>query len=103
MSEPLPTADSGRANGGKFASGNRFGKGNPNNRRAQEIRNAIIKAIEPSEMAQAARQLLQQAKGGDRQAFAELCDRIIGKPLPMDVEERIAALEKLLQERRSDE
>jgi hypothetical protein len=103
MSEPLPTDVSGRGPGGRFSTGNRAGKGNPNNRRAQKIRNAIIAAIKPAEMAEAAKQLLNQAKGGDRQAFAELCDRIIGKPIPMDVEARISALEKLLQEREDHE
>jgi hypothetical protein len=97
--EPLPTEVNGRGPGGKFTTGNRAGRGNPNNRRAQKIRNAIIRAVAPKEMAEAARQLLKQAKGGDRQAFAELCDRIIGKPIPQDVEERIAALEKTLEER----
>jgi hypothetical protein len=97
--QPLTAVGNGRAADGKFATGNRAGKGNPNNRRAQQIRSAIIKAIKPAEMAEAARQLLKQAKGGDRQAFAELCDRIIGKPIQQDVEERIAALEKTLEER----
>ncbi|HZL35894.1 MAG TPA: hypothetical protein VFC78_11330 [Tepidisphaeraceae bacterium] len=96
--EPSTPAGNGdRAHGGRFAVGNKAGKGNPNNRRAQLIRNAIIKAVKPADMALAAKALLEQAKGGDRQAFAELADRICGKPIPMDLEQRIADLEEALE------
>ena len=47
-------------------------------------------------MAQAARALLEMAKGGDRQAFAELADRVMGKPSPTDLLQRIEVLEQAL-------
>jgi hypothetical protein len=98
MSEPLPTGVNGRTARGTFSVGNKVAKGNPNNRRAQKIRNAIIRAISPKDMAEAAKQLLADAKAGDRQAFAELCDRIIGKPVQSDVLDRIEQLEGMMQE-----
>lgn len=94
--EPLPTGFIGRDGTGRFARGNRLARGNPNNRRAQQIRNSIIEAISPEGMAAAAKKLLAQAQGGDRAAFAELADRACGKPVPSSVEERVSRIEDRL-------
>ncbi len=99
MSEPLPTADNGRLPDGRFGTGNKAGKGNPLNRRAQQIRSALLRAVKPSDVKAAAERLLAMAKEGDRQAFAELLDRTIGRPAQGDLMERIEALEQLLSER----
>jgi hypothetical protein len=99
---PSPAAVSGGGNGrgagGKFGVGNAFGRGNPHNRRAQQIRAALLKAVKPADIKAAAEKLMEAAKGGDRQAFAELLDRTIGRPSPADVLERIERLEELVAE-----
>lgn len=89
-------ADNGRAAGGKFAPGNKFGKGNPLNQRAQQIRMALLRTVTPERMQNAADKLLSQAEAGDRQAFAELCDRTVGRATTADVVERLERLESAL-------
>jgi hypothetical protein len=86
----------GRGDRGKFAPGNTFAAGNPLNKRAQQIRMALLEAVTPEEMGQAARKLLEQAKDGDLRAFAELADRTIGRPTTQDVVERLERLEAAL-------
>jgi hypothetical protein len=90
------TGPSGRGEGGKFTSGNKFAAGNPLNKRAQQIRAALLEAVTPEAMGEAARKLLDQAKGGDLRAFAELADRTIGRPTTQDVVDRLERLEAAL-------
>jgi hypothetical protein len=98
---PLPTGlngGDGRTPGGKFAPGNRLAKGNPNNRRAQQLRNAYIDAVTPEDMREVAVAVAKVAKGGDVAAAKELCDRVIGRPVQQDLLERLERLEELFQQ-----
>jgi hypothetical protein len=97
---PLTPASDGRAAGGRFAPGNKLGRGNPHAKRVNRIRAALMKAVKPEDIRLAAVEIVNQAKAGDLKAFAELLDRTIGRPVPADLEERLAALEQAMQEQR---
>jgi hypothetical protein len=102
-SEPSPTEDNGRDAKGRFGAGNRAGKGNPHNKRAQQIRAALFRVCKPADIETAARALLELAKGGDRFALAELLDRTIGRAVASDLLQRIEALEETLLENTGNE
>lgn len=78
---PLNPAGDGRTSRGTFATGNRFGRGNPANRRAQALRSVFIGAVTREEMREIARQQIEKALAGDTQAAAFVCDRIFGRPV----------------------
>src|SRR5580692_1537784 len=101
IGEPSPAGDNGRAPNGRFGPGNKAGKGNPLNKRTQQIRAALILAIKPSDIRKAVKMLIQQAVNGDRLALAELLDRTIGKPAMSDIEVRVAELERIAAERQA--
>ena len=95
---PLPTGDNGRGAGGKFAAGNAFARGNPNNRRAQELRNLLVASVTPEDIAKALatiRGVMDAGKPNERLAAAEsLLDRVLGRPVPSDQAERLERLEE---------
>ena len=93
-----PSAD-GRDTGGRFAAGNRFARGNPHARRVQQIRSAMLDICTPARMRTAAEKLMVMAENGDRFAFAELADRVLGKPIPADLTDLVEQVEQLLSER----
>ena len=95
---PSTHGDNGRGHAGRFASGNRFGRGNPLAGRAAKIRAALLMAVTPEDVHAAALAVLAQAKAGDLRAFAELLDRTIGRPTQQDVLERLEALERVVAE-----
>jgi len=101
--EPPPTGESGRMSNGRFAPGNRAGRGNPMNARAQRIRATLLAAATDDDIEAICRQLVDGAKGGDLQFVREFFDRTIGRPVSGDVEQRLAKLESLLTERTADE
>lgn len=98
--EPLPTGHNGREPGGRFAPGNKFARGNPNNARAQRLRNATIRAVTRADMRDVMLAMLDRAKAGEVSAAVFVRDTTIGKPVPADVMERIEALESAIKEPR---
>ncbi len=99
MPEPLSTVgdgQSGRDERGRFADGNRAGRGNPHSRRVAELRSALLAAVTPRDVKQVVSVLLEKAKGGDTVAAAQLLDRTIGKPTTTDILQRLEALEQAL-------
>ena len=62
------------------------------------LRFIVLKAVTVADMKAIGRKLVALSKQGDLQAVRELLDRVLGRPLPSDVEERIAALEDALTE-----
>lgn len=100
MHKPLPTAVNGRASGGRFGAGNHFGQGNPRNRKAQELRSALLEAVTADDVAKALetiREVMDSPRGNERLAAAEaLLDRVLGKPVAVDLLERIEGLEDAL-------
>jgi hypothetical protein len=97
IKKTIPPTPAGYGNGrtatGKFAPGNKAGRGNPLNQRVQQLRAALLRSVTPEDIAQAALMLVKQAKSGDRFAFAELLDRTLGRPVQADVLARLEALE----------
>jgi len=102
MSDPSPAEHSGRDAKGRFGLGNRIGLGNPHAKKIGQIRAALMNAIKAGDIRVAVKALVEQAKGGDRFALAELLDRTIGRAISMDIEERLTRLETLLAERDSE-
>lgn len=96
---PLSPLSDGRDGSGKFAAGNRLGRGNPHAARVNQIRAALMEACEPADIKAAAVAIVALAKSGDLKAFAEILDRTIGRAVPMDLEERLTALEAAIAER----
>lgn len=78
--EPSPAEVNGRDDSGRFATGNRFGRGNPHAQRAQEVRAAFLAAITPQDVEEIARRLVEEAKGGDLGAAREVLLRVLGRP-----------------------
>lgn len=95
---PLEAVGDGRTPGGRFAPGNRAGKGNPHARRVQKLRAAYVMAVKVSDMKAVVDAVLAAAKTGDIAAARELCDRILGKAAQSELLERIERLEQLQQE-----
>jgi hypothetical protein len=89
----------GRKADGTFASGHKFAKGNPNNARAQKLRNAVIRAVTRGDVRAILKKMVDLAKGGDAVAAKLVLDRTLGKVSNADVIERIEALEQLMHER----
>jgi hypothetical protein len=90
MSDPTPLAPSGdgeprpevidRDPLGRFAPGNRAGRGNPHAARVSALRSALLDAVTPDDLRAVVAALVDRAKGGDVAAARELLDRAIGKP-----------------------
>jgi hypothetical protein len=89
---PSPTGFNGRADDGRFAAGNVFGKGNPFSRRTQRIRAELFRSLEPGAILAAARKIVAKAKAGDLKSFAEILDRTLGRPNDADLRNRLDAL-----------
>jgi hypothetical protein len=65
---------------GKFAPGNRLGRGNPNARRVHELRLQFLDAVHPDTIPALARRLQVQALNGDLDSMKLLLDYTLGKP-----------------------
>jgi hypothetical protein len=83
---------------GRFAKGNKLGRGNPLAGRAAKIRAVLLKQLTPAKAKEIAEALIDQASKGDMAAIKELLDRTIGKPAQADLMERLETLEHLLEE-----
>ena len=94
------TNGSGRTAGGRFATGNAGGPGNPHAPTVAKLRAAILAAVTPEDIDAIVRAMIQRAKGGDLGATKELLDRVIGKPADADLAERLDALERTAAELR---
>jgi hypothetical protein len=95
--QPSTHGSNGQGTNGRFLPGNKLGRGNPLAGRAAQIRAGLMQACTPERMRKAAERLMSQAEAGDRQAFAELCDRTIGKATNQDVVDRLERLESALE------
>jgi hypothetical protein len=70
----------GRGDGGRFGPGNRFAGGNPNARRMNELRTALLDAAGPDDVRRVGLKLAELAGGGDVQAAKVFLDYVVGKP-----------------------
>ncbi len=78
--EAIPNA--GRAENGRFATGNKCGLGNPFARKLGAFRSAFLNAISDNDIAAVARKLAELATAGDVQAAALFLSYAVGKPHP---------------------
>ena len=94
---PTPNEDNGRDGRGRFAPGNRGGPGNPHAAQVSRLRSALLDAITPDDMRAIISALIEKAKAGDVHAASVLFERVLGKPLEIDIIERIEQLESALE------
>jgi len=86
----------GRDSRGRFAPGCQPGPGNPLAGRVAVLRQALLSAVTPGDLAKVIRKLVALAQAGDLGAIKLLLDRIFGEPLPLDLVERLDVVEKML-------
>lgn len=79
----------GRDQHGRFAAGNKHGRGSPHAARLHELQTAVRQAIEPGDLAGVMGSLLAQARDGDTAAAKVLLDRVMGRPRIEQVAESI--------------
>lgn len=97
MSDPSNTVGNGRDRRGRFTVGNRAAQGNPFARRVARLRASLLRAIEPHDIEEVVKALLEQAKAGDAVAAREVLNRALGKAEAVDVLQRLAAIEERLE------
>ncbi|HEY8665649.1 MAG TPA: hypothetical protein VIL86_03245 [Tepidisphaeraceae bacterium] len=78
--DPSTHGTNGKDASGRFARGNKLGRGNPLAGRAAKIRAVLLAKLTPAAVGEIADKLIAQAKTGDIAAIRELLDRTIGKP-----------------------
>src|SRR5436305_4159627 len=79
---PAPTPADGREPNGRFARGNPGGTGNPFARQVAALRQALLDAVSPEDLAAIAQALAEKAKRGDVAAAKVLLGYLVGKPTP---------------------
>jgi hypothetical protein len=99
MNEPSANGENGRDANGRFAPGWKGGPGNPHARKTAKLRAALLAAVTETDLTKAAAALLAKAVKGDVIAFRELCDRVLGRPSPSDLHERVERIEEILEQR----
>ena len=100
--DPSTHGPNGKDGKGRFAKGNKLGKGNPLAGRAAKIRAMLLRAATKGDVKAIADKLVAGAKGGDLAFIREWLDRVIGKPAQSDLLERIERLEEMLVARETE-
>lgn len=95
----MPNGQGGRDRAGRFVAGNTFARGNPLGQHAQKLRAALMAAATEEDIEAIAKKLIELARAGDVKAIDSLLDRLLGKPVPADLQERVERLEVELAER----
>lgn len=80
--------DSQRDSQGRFSVGNQYARC----RKADQLKQALLSAVAPSDIEAIVAMLIDKAKGGDTRAAALLLDRVLGKPA-VNKTENIVAVE----------
>jgi hypothetical protein len=88
-----------RGKNGQFLPGNRAGKGNPLNRRAQQIRRELLMRPTDADIGEIVDALIRLAKSSDLPAIREYLDRTIGRPSQSELVDRVEKLEAILTEK----
>lgn len=92
----------GRDARGRFLPGGKGGPGRPAGRLAVEAwRAAFAQAVGSEDIRAVAQKLVEAARAGERWAVECLLDRCVGQPVEVDLAERILELERLVEERLS--
>lgn len=100
---PSTHGTNGKDSAGRFAKGNRLGKGNPLAGRAAKIRAELLRMSTKASVREICQKLIEGAKAGDLAFIREWFDRCSGKPTDIITEERLAKLEQAITERNSHE
>ncbi len=93
----------GRDPSGKFATGNKAGRGNPHAKHVAKLRSALLNAVSEEDIERVVKALLDQALAGDVASIKELLLRVLGKPQEVDLTERLERVEELLREREAED
>jgi hypothetical protein len=100
VASPSQTAlDGARQPNGRFAPGNRCGKGNAVARKASQFRAKLFSATSVKEFDAIRRVLVEEALARRPWAVKLFLSYMIGEPQPMDVVETIEKLEEVLGDR----
>jgi hypothetical protein len=78
--ETVRPVTNGRAPGGQFGPGNRYGRGNPNALKMFEYRQAMLGAVNPEIVEKVTKRLAIKALEGDLDAIKVFLDYCVGKP-----------------------
>jgi hypothetical protein len=97
--QPSPLGSNGRNPSGRFARGNKLGRGNPLAGRAAKIRAELLRASKSADIKTICRKLIDGAKAGDLAFIREWFDRTAGKPTDLVTEDRLGVLEAAIAER----
>lgn len=94
IDQPSPNGPNGdRDSGERFAKGNAGGPGNPHARQVGGLRKALLDAITPEDITAVIQRLLTEAKAGNIAAIKEVLDRTLGKPVEVDLIDRLEQIE----------
>ncbi len=96
---PSPNGANGRDASGRYTAGNRGGPGNPLAKRVGALRSALLDAVTEGDIRAVIATVVTSAKEGDMVAAKILFERVLGKPVEIDVLERLEQLEGLLAAR----
>lgn len=81
---PSTDGDNGRQSNGRFAAGNKLGRGNPFNHRACKLRAAMLAVVTADDIQGIVATLIKAAKEGDVVAAKEIFNRVLGTPIASD-------------------
>lgn len=79
----------GRDTAGRFAKGNRFGKGRKIGKRIARFRSVLVRSVSMKDVADIVETLKRQALNGDLAAVKIIFDRLFGPPVRADVLEEL--------------
>ena len=97
MSEASSITSNGRGKNGTFSRGHKFAKGNPHAAKVQKLRGGLLEAVSAADPEDIAKKLVKAARNGNVAAAKLLFDRLLGPPLPLDIEERLKTIEEQLK------
>lgn len=97
IESPSPNGHNGRDTAGRFASGNRFGRGNPHARQVADYQRAVREAVTDEDLRRITRKLVERAIAGDVVAAREVLDRVMGKAkVSIEVDDKRATDERTI-------
>src|SRR5438045_547974 len=82
-----------RDSGRRVTKGNAGGPGNPFAGRVALLRKTLLESVNPQDVREVVEMLVREAKGGSITAAKELLERLLGKPVELDLLQRLDDLE----------
>ena len=81
---------------GRFGPGNKGGPGNVLAKKSADLRTAMYASVSTDDVLEIMSALVEAAKSGNITAAREVLDRVVGKPVEADIQEKIAELERII-------